>query len=208
VRSGRRASAGAEQAENLAVVRPAALTLLREDELAVGEYVELGLLALADRGVDPVLLQFGRETRGPFVVPASDGAVEDLDAHCRENRHSCRAHVAAILGGVNEDDLRRLENLGSEVNFSAGKVLIERGQPGTGLFVVVEGTLVVEAPEQTREIGPGEVVGERALLSADGTRTARVRALTDGTLVAVDRAEIDRLCADDPAFAERLASAS
>jgi CRP-like cAMP-binding protein len=52
------------------------------------------------------------------------------------------------------------------------------------------------------------VVGERALLSADGMRSARVRALTAGVVVAVDRAEVDRLCAEDPAFAERLAQTS
>jgi hypothetical protein len=28
-----------------------------------------------------VRLQLGRETRGPIVVPASDGAIEDLDLH-------------------------------------------------------------------------------------------------------------------------------
>jgi CRP-like cAMP-binding protein len=109
---------------------------------------------------------------------------------------------------VNAEDLRRLEAVGSEVRFLAGKVLIERGQPGTGLFVVVDGTLVVEARERTREFGPGAVVGERALLSEDGTRTARVRAQTNVVLLAVDRSEIDRLCAEDPAFAERLAKAS
>jgi CRP-like cAMP-binding protein len=106
---------------------------------------------------------------------------------------------------VDEDDLRRLKECGSELAFAAGKVLIDRGQPGTGLFVVVDGTLVVEAPEGTRELGPGSVFGERALLSADGLRTARVRALTDGVAVAVDRPEVDRLCAEDPVFAERLA---
>jgi len=118
------------------------------------------------------------------------------------------ARAAAILAGVNEDDLRRLEAAGSRVEFAAGKVLIERGQPGTGLFVVVDGNVLVEAPEGTRELGPGAVVGERALLSPDGTRTARVRALTDLVIVAVDRAEVDRLCAGDPAFAERLAAVS
>jgi len=92
--------------------------------------------------------------------------------------------------------------------FSAGQVLIERGKPGTGLYVVVDGDLVVEAPEGTRELGPGSVIGERALLSADGLRTARVRALTDGVVVAVERAEIDRLCGEDRAFAERLAQSS
>lgn len=109
---------------------------------------------------------------------------------------------------MDEDDLRKLEAVGSELAFGAGQMLIERGKPGTGLYVVVEGHIVVEAPEGTRELGPGSVVGERALLSADGMRSARVRALTHGVVLAVERAEIDRLCAEDPAFAERLAQCS
>jgi CRP/FNR family cyclic AMP-dependent transcriptional regulator len=109
---------------------------------------------------------------------------------------------------VDEDDLRKLEAAGNELSFGAGQMLIERGKPGTGLYVVVEGQIVVEAPEGTREFGPGSVVGERALLSEDGTRTARVRALTHGVVVAVDRAEVDRLCSEDPGFAQRLARAS
>lgn len=118
------------------------------------------------------------------------------------------AAVDEILGSVDEDDLRRIRECGSALAFSAGQVLIERGKPGTGLYLVVDGELAVEAPEGTRELGPGAVVGERALLSADGMRTARVRALTDGVVVAVERAEIDRLCAEDPAFAGRLAEVS
>jgi CRP-like cAMP-binding protein len=107
---------------------------------------------------------------------------------------------------VDEDDLRRLEEVGSRVEFPAEKVLIEHGQPGTGLFVVLEGRVLVEAPESERELGPGSVVGERALVAAHGTRTARVRALTDCVVIAVDRVEIDRLCADDAAFARRLSA--
>ena len=109
---------------------------------------------------------------------------------------------------MDEDDLRKLETVGSRVEFAAGQVLIERGKPGTGLFVVLEGTLVVEAPEAMRELEPGAVIGERALLSPDGTRSARVRALTNGVVLAVGRAEIDRLCIEDPAFAARLARSS
>ena len=109
---------------------------------------------------------------------------------------------------MDEDDLLTLEAVGSRLEFAAGKVLIERDKPGTGLYVVMKGHVVVEAPEGSRELGPGSVVGERALLSADGMRTARVRALSDGVVVAVERAEVDRLCADDPAFAERLARVS
>jgi CRP-like cAMP-binding protein len=109
---------------------------------------------------------------------------------------------------VDEDDLDKLKAAGSALSFGAGQMLIERGKPGTGLYVVLDGHLVVEAPEGTREIGPGSVIGERALLSTDGLRTARVRALTHGVVLAVERAEVERLCAEDPAFAERLARVS
>lgn len=109
---------------------------------------------------------------------------------------------------MDEEDVRKLAAAGSELSFGAGQMLIERGDPGAGLYVVVEGQIVVEAAEGTRELGPGSVVGERALLSEDGTRTARVRALTHGKVVAVERTEVERLCAEDPELAERLARLS
>jgi CRP-like cAMP-binding protein len=105
---------------------------------------------------------------------------------------------------MNADDLRRLETVGSEADVAAGQVLVERGQHGAGLYVILEGTVLVEAPEGTRELGPGAVIGERALLSADGTRTARVRTTTHARVLAVDRVEFERLCADDATFARRL----
>ena len=109
---------------------------------------------------------------------------------------------------MNDDDLRKLEAAGTEFSFGSGQVLIERGEPGTGLYVVREGQLVVETPDGRLEFGPGSVVGERALLAEDGLRQARVQALTPGVVIAVGRAEVDRLCTEDPEFAERLAHAS
>jgi CRP-like cAMP-binding protein len=108
---------------------------------------------------------------------------------------------------MNAEDLRRLQTVGGESRFGAGHVLIERGQTGTGLYVILEGTVVVEAPEGNRELGPGAFIGERALFAADGKRTARVRAATELRVLAVDRAQFNRLCADDPEFARRLADA-
>jgi CRP-like cAMP-binding protein len=109
---------------------------------------------------------------------------------------------------MNSDDLRRLEAVGSAATFPTGHVLIERGQHGGGLFVILEGTVVVEAPEGNLEYGSGSIVGERALLSPAGRRAARVRATTDLRVLAVDRREFERLCADDAAFEERVASLS
>jgi CRP-like cAMP-binding protein len=106
---------------------------------------------------------------------------------------------------MNPDDLKLLETVGTEAEIAAGQVLIERGQHGAGLFVILDGTVMVEAPEGTRDLGPGTFVGERALLSADGLRTARVRATSDVRVLAIDRVAFEGLCADDPALARRLA---
>jgi len=57
------------------------LLLLGEDEVAVVQDVELPVAAFRDRRGEALCLELGRETRGPFVVTASDGAIKDLDAH-------------------------------------------------------------------------------------------------------------------------------
>lgn len=78
-----------ERGEDLGRVGPSSLTLLREDELPVDDHVELALLALRHLGGVPGTGDLGHETRGPLVVPASDGAVEDLDV--RHERDSSAA---------------------------------------------------------------------------------------------------------------------
>ncbi len=62
------------------MLREPALALLREDQLPIGEHVVLALAALFDLGlVLGLVVQLGRETRGPCVVAVSDGAVLDQD---------------------------------------------------------------------------------------------------------------------------------
>ena len=85
--------------------------LLREDRLAVRNHVELALCARGDLGGVPGALQLGRETRGPFVVAASDRA--EKDAHMR--------HAVTLAGGQengsvssNETRARSIGNLDRE----------------------------------------------------------------------------------------------
>jgi hypothetical protein len=61
------------------------LLLLGEQELAVADDVELTLAAARRRRLETARVQLGGETRRPLVVPASRGAVEDLDAHVAES---------------------------------------------------------------------------------------------------------------------------
>jgi hypothetical protein len=56
--------------------------MLREDEPAVCDDVELALLTRQGLClVGSALVQLDRETRSPFVIAVSDGAVVDLDLH-------------------------------------------------------------------------------------------------------------------------------
>jgi CRP-like cAMP-binding protein len=119
-----------------------------------------------------------------------------------------RLAAVPLFAEVDEAQLDRLAAGTTEFEAPAGQALIERGGPGSGMFVLEEGQAVVEAPEGMRELGPGDIFGERALLGEDGERTARVRARTDVRCLAIARPEIERLLAEDPRVAERLSQLS
>jgi hypothetical protein len=59
-----------------------------------------------------------------------------------------------------------------------GEVLTEQGAPGDELFLLLDGVLTVEVDgEPIAEVGPGAVLGERAILE-EGRRTSTLRAAT------------------------------
>ena len=115
-----------------------------------------------------------------------------------------RLRGVPLFADLPDEELDKLASQTSSFEAPAGQALIERGRPGSGLFVLEEGTATVEAPEGARELGPGDVFGERSLFDADGERTARVRALTDVRCLAIARTEIEIVIAEHPAIGERL----
>ena len=68
------------------------------------------------------------------------------------------------------------------------------------MFVLEEGTVAVEVPGKTIELGPGEFFGELSLLVPESTRVARVRATTAVRCVAISRAAFEELIEGEPAF--------
>jgi hypothetical protein len=61
---------------------------------------------------------------------------------------------------------------------AAGEVLTRQGSPGDALFLLLDGVLAVAVDGRLlAEIGPGAVLGERAVLEA-GARTATLTAVT------------------------------
>jgi hypothetical protein len=72
------------------------------------------------------------------------------------------------------------------------ETLVEQGAPGDELYLVLDGVLAVEIDgEEVAEIGPGAIVGEKALLEG-GTRTATLRAQTRCRVAVIPGALVDR----------------
>ena len=72
-----------------------------------------------------------------------------------------------------------------------GETLVEQGVAGRSAFLLLDGVFAVEVDGETVvEIGPGAIVGERALL--EGERTATLRAVTPAKVVEIPEGELSR----------------
>lgn len=73
-----------------------------------------------------------------------------------------------------------------------GDMVVEQGSEGDELFLLLDGVLGVEVDgEPIAEVGPGAVLGERALLEG-GRRTSTLRAVTPVKIAAASAEQIDR----------------
>lgn len=111
-----------------------------------------------------------------------------------------------IFSELDDQALERVAAIAGRVDVPNGSVLIERGQPGSGMFVILQGTVAVELRERTVELGPGEFIGELSLLTDHAQRSARVRATTDVSCLAIGRSEFAGLLQEHPRIAVPMAS--
>jgi CRP-like cAMP-binding protein len=92
----------------------------------------------------------------------------------------------------------------TEFECPAGQVMMQAGQAGAGLLLIDDGTVVVNTRNGDIKLGPGECVGELALLDERGTHAARVRAMTDVRGFAIDRAHFMEMLRGEPPIALAL----
>jgi voltage-gated potassium channel len=106
-----------------------------------------------------------------------------------------------LFADLSDEALERVAELSTEFEEPAGWVLVEVGQPGSGMFVLEEGTVEVQTPDgRAWELGPGEFFGELALLT-DQPRQARVRAKTHVRCLAISRSDFSKLLKEEPEIA-------
>ncbi|MGE5459025.1 MAG: cyclic nucleotide-binding domain-containing protein [Solirubrobacterales bacterium] len=115
-----------------------------------------------------------------------------------------KVRAIPLFAGLDEEGLARVAALFSEVEAPAGQVIVEHGHAGSGMFLLEEGTVAVELPGGSIELGPGEFFGELSILADDVRRTARVRATTAIRALVIGRPDFRRLLAEQPRIAAAM----
>jgi CRP-like cAMP-binding protein len=109
-----------------------------------------------------------------------------------------------LFEGVSDAGLERLVSASAEVEVAPGQVLAMPGDPGSGMFVVLDGTVSVEVRGGFHaELGPGQFFGEVALLVSSG-RVARVRAATPARCLSIPRGTALALLETEPSLSLKM----
>jgi CRP-like cAMP-binding protein/di/tricarboxylate transporter len=118
----------------------------------------------------------------------------------------------ALFRGLDRVTLAKLAAHIEPIRMSVGQTLFRQGDPPDGLYLIQSGRLGVygRTASGTQEVqlatcGPGEAVGEIALLSGE-ERTATVRAESDGELLRVDKGHFNDLVRVDPSVGRAISN--
>ncbi len=110
-----------------------------------------------------------------------------------------------LCSGLEPDEVERLASAGRVEHWPAGAIVMEEGEDGPRLVVLLEGEVVIQksdgsgAEHVLGRAGPGDVLGEMSLLTG-APRTATVRASSSLKLYAIDQNTFEGMVLDgDPA---------
>ncbi len=147
---------------------------------------------------------------GPADEEPTDPSSKRIEVHLPDAVRGSTPAAASMAGvalftRLPEAVRAALDQASIDRHLHAGSWLFRAGDPAGAVYVVRSGRLEVVADgEVIRELGPGAVVGELALLTA-GVRSASVRARRDSVLSEVSRADFDAAMGRDPASYPALA---
>lgn len=106
------------------------------------------------------------------------------------------------FANCSKDDVNALVEAGSRFTLPAGWPLVQEGIPADACYVITEGTArIFHQREQIAEIGPGDLVGEMALLGG-GQRRATVTSSSRIVGLRIENEKLGPVLQEHPAVAE------
>lgn len=134
---------------------------------------------------------------GPLKPPSRRDAIEEAITN---------VDIFALLS----DEARgRVADGARERRFAPGETIVREGDRGSSMFLVESGRLGVSVHGTVGEsqrlavLEPGAAFGEISLLTGD-PRTATVRALTEATLLEIDKTTLSPILRDNPSICGML----
>ena len=115
-----------------------------------------------------------------------------------------------LFSSLPAEELNHLQNTFQVRYLKANEVLFHEGNPGLHFYVVLKGELQILMGEGTDEemrlntLGPGEYLGEMALIIPGGARTASARANQESVLLSMSKDEFAALLERFPKLAHGM----
>src|SRR5215213_6617030 len=103
----------------------------------------------------------------------------------------------SLFADLSKEDLEQLYQMAETVSIPAGQRVLQEGDPGDSLYVVLDGELEVTKRQGSQDVllalyEPGQFFGEMALLEQT-PRSASVRTLQESTLLVISQAAFQTL---------------
>jgi len=142
-----------------------------------------------------------------YTIHVMDNSISVSQVNTQED---VKEFLRPIFFGLAEEDLDELAQTAIVRSFPAGAVLCQEGEEGDALYIIVQGHVDIvkqflddESERFLRSSGPGEVVGEMALLQ-EGGRTATVRAVEPLTVLEIGRDSFLTVLGRSPSLSVRI----
>ena len=111
-----------------------------------------------------------------------------------------------FFSGLEDAQLENVARVGRRVSFEPGQPIVEAGQPGDAMYVILYGSAEVEVGGRFHVLGPGDFFGEMALISRK-KRQATVRVTERVEALEIRADDFERFLLDNPGIAVAMLKA-
>jgi CRP-like cAMP-binding protein len=102
-----------------------------------------------------------------------------------------------VFAGVTRHDLQNILKLGDVRSFEPGQTIVERGEPGDALYVILRGTAQVDVGGRYHDMKQGEFFGEMGVI-AGKKRMATVKAAERVDALRIGAKEVENFLLHQP----------
>jgi CRP-like cAMP-binding protein len=118
-------------------------------------------------------------------------------SHTTEAKAAALARVP-LFAGISPESMERLVAVSGEQEFAPGQFIVRQGQIGTGVYVILSGSVrVLRGSDELARLGPGDFFGELSVIDQK-PRYASVEAVEPTEVLALASWDLLALLENDP----------